>query len=154
MFTANILTVTVLSSLFGIFLVEYLENKINYHQIFKIVLLILLLFSIYNFFGGLSMIFDWEDPLANATLEQRGRAMARRRGGFVLLIIEYWPYILTIFGALHRKIQHHHQTSISPALHSTLSRTRRDKTQQMNILKYYLCIFFRPILLLTNERNK
>ena len=67
MFTANILTVTVLSSLFGIFLVEYLENKINYHQIFKIVLLILLLFSIYNFFGGLSMIFDWEDPLANAT---------------------------------------------------------------------------------------
>ena len=46
------------------------------------------------------MIFDWEDPLANATPEQRGRAAARRRGGFVLLIIEYWPYILTIFGAL------------------------------------------------------
>ena len=100
MFSANILTVTVLSSLFGIYLVEYLESKISYHQIFKIVLLMLLLFSIYNFFGGLSMIFDWEDPLANATPEQRGRAMARRRGGFILLIIEYWPYILTIFGAV------------------------------------------------------
>jgi hypothetical protein len=100
MFSANILTVTVLSSLFGIYLVEYLESKMSYHQIFKIILLILLLFSIYNFFGGLSMIFDWEDPLANATPEQRGRAAARRRGGFVLLIIEYWPYILTIFGAL------------------------------------------------------
>ena len=100
MFSANILTVTVLSSLFGIYLVEYLESKMSYHQIFKIILLILLLFSIYNFFGGLSMIFDWEDPLANVTPEQRGRAAARRRGGFVLLIIEYWPYILTIFGAI------------------------------------------------------
>jgi succinate dehydrogenase/fumarate reductase cytochrome b subunit len=100
MFSGNILTVTVLSSLFGIYLVEYLERKISYHQIFKIILLILLLFSIYNFFGGLRMIFDWEDPLANATPEQRGRASARRRGGLVLLIIEYWPYVLTIFGAL------------------------------------------------------
>ena len=100
MFSGNILTITVLSSLFGIYLVEYLESKMSYHQIFKIVLLILMLFSIYNFLGGLSMIFDWDDPLANATTEQRGRAAARRRGGFVLLIIEYWPYILTIFGAI------------------------------------------------------
>jgi hypothetical protein len=100
MFSSNILTVTVLSSLFGIYLVEHLESKMSYHKIFKIILLILLLFSIYNFFGGLSMIFDWEDPLANATGQQRGRVAARRGGGFLLLIIEYWPYILTIFGAL------------------------------------------------------
>ena len=55
--------------------------------------------SIYNFIAGLSMSFGWEDPLSNATPEQQGRAAARRGGGLVLLIISFWPYILTIVGA-------------------------------------------------------
>ena len=62
-------------------------------------LLTFIIFSIYNFIAGLSMSFGWEDPLSKITPEQQGRAAARRGGGIVLLIISFWPYILTIAGA-------------------------------------------------------
>ena len=99
MFTAKIITITFLSTFFGIFLVQYLENKVKYQKILKIILLVFIIFSIYNFIAGLSMSFGWEDPLSNASPEQKGRTAARRGGGLVLLIISFWPYILTFVGA-------------------------------------------------------
>ena len=99
MFTAKIIAITFLSSFFGIFVVEYLEKKNQYKQILKIILLTFIIFSIYNFIAGLSMSFGWDDPLSNATPEQQGRTAARRGGGIILLIIKFWPYILTIAGA-------------------------------------------------------
>jgi len=99
MFSAKIIAITFLSSFFGIFIVEYLEKKNQFQKILKIILLIFIIFSIYNFIAGLSMSFGWEDPLSNITTEQQGRAAARRKGGLVLLIISFWPYILTLAGA-------------------------------------------------------
>ena len=99
MFTTKIITITLLSSFFGIFLVNFLENKKKLEQILKLILIIFILFSIYNFFAGLNMMFGWEDPLFSAKPEQIGRAAARRGGGLFLLVISFWPYILTFAGA-------------------------------------------------------
>ena len=95
MFSAKIITITFLSSFFGIFIVEYLENKPKFKIILKTLLLIFIFFSIYNLIAGLNLWFGWEDPLSKATPEQMGRAGARRGGGLLLLIISFWPYILT-----------------------------------------------------------
>ena len=102
MFSANILTITVLSSLFGLLVFQFIEDKFNVknNNIFiQGILWILLIFSLYNFLGGLSMIFDWENPLSEISPEQQGRVAGRRRGGLVLLIIQFWPYALTVIGA-------------------------------------------------------
>ena len=99
MFSAKIITITFLSSFFGIFIVEYLENKPKFKIILKTLLLIFIFFSIYNLIAGLNLWFGWEDPLSKATPEQMGRTSARRGGGLVLLFISFWPYILTFVGA-------------------------------------------------------
>jgi len=99
MFSSKIIAVTFLSSFFGIYLVNFLEGKKKLKNLLKFVLLIFIIFSIYNFLAGLNLLFGWEDPLSNITPEQQGRAAARRGGGIVLLIISFWPYILTFVGA-------------------------------------------------------
>lgn len=99
MFSAKIIAVTFISTFFGIFLVEFLENKKKFRKIFQTVLLIFIIFSLYNFLAGLNLMFGWEDPLFDITPEQQGRAAARRGGGIILLIISFWPYILTFAGA-------------------------------------------------------
>ncbi|MDA9664950.1 hypothetical protein N9T92_01980 [Candidatus Pelagibacter sp.] len=99
MFSAKIITITFLSSFFGIFIVDYLENKPQFKIILKTFLLIIIIFSIYNLIAGLNLWFGWEDPLSKATPEQMGRTSARRGGGLVLLIISFWPYILILAGA-------------------------------------------------------
>ena len=101
MFSVKIITITFLSSFFGIFIVEYLENKPQFKIILKTLLLIFIIFSIYNLIAGLNLWSGWEDPLSKATPEQMGRTSARRGGGLVLLIISFWPYILTIAGAYY-----------------------------------------------------
>tara|TARA_Y100000768_G_C23639392_1_gene523371 strand:- start:240 stop:581 length:342 start_codon:yes stop_codon:yes gene_type:complete len=99
MFSAKIITITFLSTVFGIFIIEYLENKPKLKIILKILLLIFIIFSIYNLLAGLNLWFGWEDPLSKATPEQIGRAGARRGGGLLILIISFWPYILTFLSA-------------------------------------------------------
>ena len=99
MFTAKIIAITFLSSFFGIFVVEYLEGKPQLKIILKTLLLIFIFFSIYNLIAGLNLWFGWEDPLSKVTPEQMGRTSARRGGGLVLLVISFWPYILTFVGA-------------------------------------------------------
>lgn len=98
MFSAKIIAITFLSSFFGIFVVEYLEEKSRFKNFLKLILITFIIFSIYNFFAGLNLWFGWEDPLSKASPEQMGRASARRGGGLLLLIISFWPYILTIAG--------------------------------------------------------
>jgi hypothetical protein len=99
MFSSKIIVVTFLSSFFGIYLVNFLESKKKLKNLLKVVLIIFIIFSIYNFSAGLNLWFGWEDPLSNITPEQQGRTAARRGGGIVLLIISFWPYILTFVGA-------------------------------------------------------
>jgi len=99
MFSAKIITITFLITFFGIFVVQFLENKEKFKTLLKLILLIFIICSLYNFLAGLSLWFGWEDPLSNITPEQQGRAAARRGGGIVLLIISFWPYILTFLGA-------------------------------------------------------
>lgn len=98
MFSAKIIAFTFLSAFFGIYLVNFLESKKKLKNLLKLVLFILILFSVYNFLAGLNLWFGWEDPLSNITPEQQGRAAARRGGGIILLIISFWPYILTFVG--------------------------------------------------------
>ena len=78
MFSAKIIAFTFLSSFFGIFIIEYLENKPQLKIILKTLLFIFIIFSIYNLIAGLNLWFGWEDPLSKATPEQMCRAGARR----------------------------------------------------------------------------
>jgi hypothetical protein len=100
MFDAQIITTTFFISAFGVIILNFAAEKIKASkEVLKFILIIALISSLYNAIAGMSMIFDWVDPLSKASPEQIGRAAGRRRGGLVLLLISFWPYILTAFGS-------------------------------------------------------
>jgi hypothetical protein len=100
MVDTQIITITFFISAFGVIILNFVEEKIKASKkVLKCILIIALISSLYNAIAGMSMIFDWVDPLSKASPEQTGRAAARRGGGLVLLLISFWPYILTVFGS-------------------------------------------------------
>lgn len=101
MFSTQIITISFFISALGVIILNFAIEKIKVSkEIVKYILIIALLSSIYNALAGMSMIFDWVDPLSKASPEQIGKAAARRRGGIILLLISFWPYILTFFGGV------------------------------------------------------
>ena len=101
MFDTQIIIITFFVSLFGMLILQFAEEKMKLSkEVLKFILIIALISSIYNALAGMSMIFDWTDLLSKASPEQMGRAAARRGGGFILLLISFWPYILTAYGSI------------------------------------------------------
>lgn len=58
----------------------------------KLFLFIDLLSTFVLLFIGIDLLVGWTDPFSGADLSENSRAMVR--GGFVLVIIKYWPYCL------------------------------------------------------------
>ena len=103
MFTPNLITITFITTIFGFTIFQLLENRLP-KAILKIMLYILILFSIYNFFAGLSMVADWVDPLSKLDLSS-GQARTIGRTGrelapLLLIGLKFWPYFLMGWGVL------------------------------------------------------
>lgn len=58
----------------------------------KLFLFIDLFSTLVLLFIGIDLLVGWTDPFSGADLSENSRAMVR--GGFVLVIIKYWPYCL------------------------------------------------------------
>lgn len=56
--------------------------------------------SLYCLFAGIFLIQGWQDPFASVTTDRlaHASAQARGRGGIILMIIRYWPYVLSAIG--------------------------------------------------------
>ena len=96
MFTAKIISIAVLISFASVFLMNFLQEKPKLLKIFQFVVIASILASLYNLIAGIYLLTGWEDPLAEASGKELGEASAkgRGRGGIVILIIKYWPYVL------------------------------------------------------------
>lgn len=57
--------------------------------------------AIYCLSTGLLLITDWVDPFAAKTAAEMSSAAGSHggRGGVVILILRYWPYVLSLAGA-------------------------------------------------------
>ena len=58
----------------------------------KLLLSIDLISTCVLIFIGLDLLVGWTDPFGCADLSENSRAMVR--GGFIIMIIKYWPYCL------------------------------------------------------------
>jgi|TARA_R110002012_G_scaffold267607_1_gene451457 threonine/homoserine/homoserine lactone efflux protein len=79
-----IIIIHVLSGLLG------RSGKIESLQ--RLFLLIDLISTSILIFIGLDLLIGWTDPFSGANLAENSRAAVR--GGFIILIIKYWPYCL------------------------------------------------------------
>tara|TARA_B100001057_G_scaffold426813_1_gene451192 strand:- start:977 stop:1330 length:354 start_codon:yes stop_codon:yes gene_type:complete len=96
MFTAKIITTTVILSFVIVFLMNFLQDRPKLFKLFQLMVISSILVSLYNLIAGIYLLSGWEDPLVNATNEQIGQvsAKARGKGGLVIVIVKYWPYAL------------------------------------------------------------
>ena len=100
MFTAKIITISVLLSFAIIWAMNFLAYKEKLIRLFQIVVIISILTSLYNLLAGIYLLSGWEDPFAKASSEEIVNASARSggKGGIIILIIKYWPYALIAWG--------------------------------------------------------
>ena len=96
MFTAKIITTTVILSFVLVFLMNFLQSKPRLLKLFQLVVISSILVSLYNLIAGIHLLIGWEDPLINASGKELGEASARGRGrgGVFIVIIKFWPYVL------------------------------------------------------------
>ena len=82
-----------------VFLLEPLEKR-GLHNVAFYICLVMFFASIYCLYAGIHLLVGWEDPFASADPAELGRAAAKtRRGGLVVLVIRFWPYVLIVAGA-------------------------------------------------------
>ena len=88
--------VTFLFAIFLPILNGFLAKK-RFYNFVKLLSLIGLLSAVYTLANGIHWM-DWVPPEIDP--QSAGKIAARRRGGIFLLIMEFWPYISMIIGAL------------------------------------------------------
>lgn len=100
MFTAKLITTSVIVSFAIIGIMNFLAGREKSIKLFQLAVIISILASLYNLLAGIYLLSGWEDPLASASSEEIGKASARSggKGGIVILLIKYWPYALIAWG--------------------------------------------------------
>lgn len=97
MFTAKIIMIAVAAMFLSFLPVPWLERRNFSKTLVKTLLTIGLIASVYVVVAGLMLLGDgWENPLAGADPGAVGKASthARGKGGVVLLVIAFWPYVM------------------------------------------------------------
>ena len=94
MFSAKVIATFFIASFLLVFVRAFFENRSN--SILKFVLSIELITYFYLLIAGIYLLVGWVDPMVGAEVSDTSRAAAssRGRGGFVILIIKYWPHFL------------------------------------------------------------
>ena len=71
------------------------ESKFYQHT--KKIAGVLLVASVYLLFAGIFLASGWDDPFFNADKSEIAQAGAKAgRGGFILFIIQFWPYAMML----------------------------------------------------------
>lgn len=100
MFSGEIIAVAFIAVLVSANVLRFAE-EIKWHLIVRAFTLILVIAGIYCFIAGAWMVGGWSDPLASMTAEEidKVRPMSRGRGGILIVVIQFWPYVLMLTGA-------------------------------------------------------
>ena len=101
MFAAKIIGTFFVASLFLLHIRNYFSDRSD--KITRFILSLELITYLYLLFAGIYLLFGWVDPFSGVDLSENSRAVAqgRGRGGLVILIIKFWPYVL-IFLSLYQ----------------------------------------------------
>jgi hypothetical protein len=100
MFTGEIIAVAFITVLVSANVLRFAE-QIRSQFVIKVFTLILVIAGIYCFIAGAWMVGGWTDPLASMSAEEidEVRPMSRSRAGILILVIQFWPYVLMLTGA-------------------------------------------------------
>ena len=88
MFSAKTIFIIIVISIVSAFIGR--SGKIK--SVERLFLLIELISTAILLLIGLDLLIGWTDPMSGASLADNPRAGGR--GGFIILIIKYWPYCL------------------------------------------------------------
>lgn len=95
MLSTNAAVVVFLITCAGILLTEIIEKKVSEPGLLKIICYTFISAGVLNLLEGISLMFDWNIIPSDA--DTSGFAK-HRRGGFALLLIKFWPYLLSLLG--------------------------------------------------------
>ena len=100
MFSGKIIAFFFIISFILLHIRSYFYEK-GKHGFGKPVLIFEIITYSYLIICGLYLLSGWVDPFASADPSQLGRAAAKSggKGGIVILIIKFWPYILIGWGS-------------------------------------------------------
>lgn len=94
MFSAKVIATFFIASFMLVLIRYFFENRSS--NILKFILSIELITYFYLLIAGVYLLVGWVDPTVGAEVSETSRAASagRGRGGFIILIIKYWPYFL------------------------------------------------------------
>jgi len=94
MFTAKIIGFCFVSMLISTWLHDVFLKK-DQLQLSKATVYFGFIASLYCVIAGIFLLSGWQDPLAGADPSEVAKASVRhRKGGLVILLIKYFPYVL------------------------------------------------------------
>jgi hypothetical protein len=98
MFTAIPIGIAfVFVNLFVLLMDELAKPDSKFFQYANSIAWVLLVASVYIFAAGVFLATGWEDPFVNADkAELAVQSGQSRRGGVILLVIRFWPYVLML----------------------------------------------------------
>jgi hypothetical protein len=99
MFAAYPIAIVFVAMFAAVLPVEWLE-KGGHGSIVRAMLTISLISGTYCLAAGVHLLGGWQDPFAAATSQELAGASASsgRRGGLIILMIRFWPYVLIGLG--------------------------------------------------------
>ena len=99
MFSSEVITFFFISVFASIYLFQLL-HKFRAISLAKIIVAFGCFSSIYCVLAGLFLAFGWQDPLSTASTEMVTRTSLSHggRGGLLVAVIRYWPYVLIGLG--------------------------------------------------------
>jgi hypothetical protein len=101
MFTAKIIGFCFIFMMVAGLLHSFFLNK-GFMKIARVTLFFGFLTSIYSLVAGIFLLSGWQDPLAGADPFEIAKASIRgnRKGGIIILLIKYFPYVLVVAGCI------------------------------------------------------
>ena len=99
MFTSRVITVAFITMFAAAGLFLFFDKR-GLIATAKTILVIGLVASLYCVAAGIFLLTDWQDPFAAADPQLLTKASASHggKGGFVVIAIRFWPYVLVGLG--------------------------------------------------------
>jgi hypothetical protein len=97
MFAAYPIAIAFVAMFAAAFPIEWLEKK-GHDSIVRALLITSLISGTYCLAAGAHLLGGWQDPFAAAAPQELASASSGRRGGLIILMIRFWPYVLIGLG--------------------------------------------------------
>ncbi|MBT6047727.1 MAG: hypothetical protein HOG49_13040 [Candidatus Scalindua sp.] len=97
MFSGWIIFYFIIGAFVSNILAQFLGKR-TMHRASNVLFVFSLIAGIYCLAAGIFLAAEWQDPFANANISSSTYVRGRGRGGLVILVIKYWPYVLIGLG--------------------------------------------------------